>query len=308
MTNEETVMKEHLSFVKKLVANGGPQENEFDEVNERLNSIAAIIKNSDLLNEILKIIRDELGDALSPKTMQGQAYSKPYGYSGDFLVIENIYQKKVTTDVGLKNWDVFFHAQKAPIAVQNRKEYFKYYLSKIRQRFPEKAINILDIACGPCRDVIEFLEETNDSLIHFHCLDCDKYAIGYASKICGAYSDRITFYNNNVFRFKTDLQFDLIWSGGLFDYFTDKQFLYLTKNLYALLGKNGEFIIGNFHPDNPSKNYMEIFGDWYLNYRDEYQLIKLARDAGYCINDIRVGSEKECINYFLHIKKGESFL
>lgn len=49
---------------------------------------------------------------------------------------------------------------------------------------------------------------------------------------------------------------------------------------------------------------MEIIGDWHLVYRSEHDLIALARQAGFCLNDIRVGVEPAYVNLFLHLKQG----
>ena len=53
---------------------------------------------------------------------------------------------------------------------------------------------------------------------------------------------------------------------------------------------------------------MEIFGDWYLTYRTECELISLAKKAEFSLNNIRIGIEPEQVNLFLHIKNGNVFL
>ena len=63
----------------------------------------------------------------------------------------------------------------------------------------------------------------------------------------------------------------------------------------------GELIIGNFHPNNPSKDYME-FAFWNLNHRTEEDLIKLANACGVKNSCIEIKSESEGVNLFMHIK------
>jgi len=53
---------------------------------------------------------------------------------------------------------------------------------------------------------------------------------------------------------------------------------------------------------------MEVVTDWHLHYRTEQQLVDLALQCGVDADDVRVGSEPEGINYFLHIKRGPDFL
>ena len=45
--------------------------------------------------------------------------------------------------------------------------------------------------------------------------------------------------------------------------------------LYQLLLPGGELVIGNFHVSNPSKIFMEYWGDWYLIHRTEEELKEL---------------------------------
>ena len=64
----------------------------------------------------------------------------------------------------------------------------------------------------------------------------------------------------------------------------------------------GEVIIGNFGDVNPSRNYMEIVGDWYLIHRSADQLMELARAAGAKMENVSIGSELEGVNLFLHVR------
>jgi len=301
-------VEEYISFIRQLVAQGGPKSEDYPELENKISAIAAIIKQSDNSEHIIKKIRNALGNSLTSKTIQGYGFLKPYGYSGDFFMIDKIYLHHLSPDKNLKNWDAFFHTQKAPIAVRNRKQYFKKLLFKLRNVQSKRSLHVLNVASGPCRDVCEYLDESNDSNIHFFCVEYDPHAIEYAKKVCKDHSGQMTFHNKNAFRFSSDIKFDLIWSSGLFDYFSDKHFIFLIKRLYKLLGEKGELVVGNFHPANPSRDYMEIVGDWYLTYRSEFDLLRLAQQAGFTTDNIRVDAEKENVNLFLHIKKGNRFL
>ena len=85
-------------------------------------------------------------------------------------------------------------------------------------------------------------------------------------------------------------------------YFEDKVFIRILKRFLKNIKSGGELVIGNFHPKNPSKDYME-FGFWYLNYRTEEDLIRLANSCGIENRYIAINRESEGVNLFLHIKK-----
>ena len=301
-------MEKYVAFVKELVDKGGPAAGDFETLDQALHTAAGEIRNSKGPVPLAELIRNALGDAMSADTIQGYGYLKPHGYSGDFYMIDKIYQRQVSSRADLKNWDLYFHAQKAPAAVRNRKAYFIDLVTRLRRRWPDRQLHVLDIASGPCRDVLEYLDQSGDRAIHFHCVDSDRSAIAYARETCRPYIDQITFYPKNALRFHSDRRFDLIWSAGLLDYFSDRQFLFLINNLYRHLDAEAELVVGNFHPDNPSRDYMEIIGDWHLIYRSEIDLMKLARRAGFCLNDIRIGVEPANVNLFLHLKQGATFL
>lgn len=55
-------------------------------------------------------------------------------------------------------------------------------------------------------------------------------------------------------------------------------------------------------PDCPC---MELFGDWKLNHRSAESLRILAVRIGANPERVRVGEEKEGLNLFLHIKRGQ---
>ena len=66
---------------------------------------------------------------------------------------------------------------------------------------------------------------------------------------------------------------------------------------------DGEIIIGNFNEaNNPSRGYMEIFGEWFLHHRTEDDLRSLAEKAGFKDTQIKIGKEDEDVNLFLHLK------
>ncbi len=162
---------------------------------------------------------------------------------------------------------------------------------------------MLNIASGPARDLYEYYKESKNNFVKCTCIEMDAEAIKHAKRLNKDYLKSIEFINKNIFRFNTDNKYDLIWSAGLFDYFDDKAFILLLSRFRKWLKPGGEIIIGNFNENhNPSRVFMELFGEWYLNHRTEEQLINLAIDAGFKKEKIKVEREPENVNLFLRIK------
>lgn len=161
----------------------------------------------------------------------------------------------------------------------------------------------MNVASGPARDLFELSEENKDLNLEVVCIEMDEKAINFAKNLNKEYLNKISFVHKNIFRHSEKNKYDVIWSAGLFDYFDDKAFVLILKRFKSWLKPNGEIIIGNFNENyNPSRDYMELFGEWYLNHRTENELRELAEKAGFKSENIRIGKEEENVNLFLHIE------
>lgn len=258
---------------------------------------AAVQQGRALLKDVHRYWRDLFGDRLT-QTMQGFALAKPYGYSGDFEIIDRIYTYWQSPDPDFIGWDTFAHEQDAIIAVRNRKEYFKLVVADALER--QTGLKILNLGSGPSRDVLEFLEENPEKDVRFVCVDQDDRAIDYARRVCRGYESRIEFTRANVLRFRTEERFDLVWSAGLFDYLSDRLFIAVASRMMSLVAKGGQMIVGNFSTENSTQAYMELCGDWKLILRDPESLRRLLVRAGAHPRQIKVQSEPLGVNLFVH--------
>ena len=241
-------------------------------------------------------IRHKVKALHTSDSLIGWCFSKPFGYAGDFKLIDRIYLKSISADPDIAAWDSFAQAQPAAQAVRNRKTYFMNLLKSIRHS------TVLNLASGPCRDLKEYLESQPSKETLFTCVDLDKNAIAYAKQLLGN-QDNVQFINKNIIALRLEQCYDLIWSAGLFDYFSDDYFIRVLARLFKHVNKGGEIVIGNFSEANPNRAFMEVAMDWQLNHRSEDHLIELALKTGAQRRQIVVKSEKEGINLFLHIRK-----
>jgi SAM-dependent methyltransferase len=201
-------------------------------------------------------------------------------------------------DPALRRWDEYNYEIAAARAVRNRKVYFKALVSEHARR--RQPMRVLNLAAGPGRDVYEWLVE-NTGDVCFTCVEIDPAAISFARNLNRHYLDRVSFLHENALRFRPAASFDLIWSGGLFDYFSDRVFTTLLRRLLRALAPGGELAIGNFSVHNPSRPYMEVVGQWFLEHRTSDHLRSLAQSAGVDPGNVRIDSEDEGVNLFLRI-------
>jgi len=251
--------------------------------------------------EQLKLFRESNPKVLATsESIIGHILHKPYGYAGDFRIIDRLYTFDASPN--FPKWGKYSLQTHGARAVRNRKDYFKVILDQLAEINPHA--HILNVASGPARDIYEYLKDNPKSKFQFTCLDMDDRAITYAKNLNAAHLDKISFIEKNIIRFRTEEKFDLIWSAGLFDYFKDKIFVALLNRFSAYLKQNGEIVIGNFNEDyNPSRNYMEVLGDWFLYHRSSCKLQQLGVEAGFTLNNLQIGREIENVNLFMHLRK-----
>lgn len=288
--------------IEELIKFNNISHDDFDKIDKIIESISLDLKNGQLTRKDISEINTIFGEEFLENTIQGYGLRKPYGYAGDFLMIDKIYTLATSENPKFKIWDEYFHLQTAPKAVRNRKEYFKKIMQK--RINCNTQLELLNVASGPARDIFEMYSKlpANKKVVTT-CVEMDKNAVEYAQELNKEFLDKIQFIQKNIFKYKENSKYDIIWSAGLFDYFNDKAFLLILKKFKNWLKPGGEIIIGNFNENhNPSRNYMEIFGEWFLTHRTEDQLIYLAMEAGFDRKMINIDNEPENVNLFLHIK------
>lgn len=215
--------------------------------------------------------------------MQHHSLYKPLGYAGDYLIIDWIYERRADS-LGIGGlWDEFYQRQAAPQAVRNRKQYFIDLFGSLCRKTGH-GISVLDLACGPCRDVVEAVARAGSAAFgsYLHCVDMDSRAIEYAEDLTCCVADRVSleWENKNVFLLRPGRKYDLVWSAGLFDYLDDRQAVLLLRKMWSWTADGGLMAVGNFHPDNPTRNYMEWCGGWRLIHRTDDDYARLCQAAG----------------------------
>lgn len=287
-----------IGYIRRLVAQGGPREDDDDELNAWMARAHAFAVAGQLLERDRAELLEAFGMAMSPLTMQGFALSKPHGYAGDFEIMDRIYQHHVSSDPVLANWDRLFHRQAAPKAVRNRKAYFHRLLD---YHDASGLPRILKIGIGPGRSMFEWLSTHPSSKAVFDCVEIDPNAVRYATELNQPFLDRIQFFRKNCLKFQPTQQYQLIWAAGIFDYFDDATFLQMMQRLLAAVAADGELVIGNFADTSPSRPSMEFGLEWFLHHRSADQLVALAMQCGVARERIAIGCEDLGVNLFLHI-------
>ncbi|WP_017733990.1 class I SAM-dependent methyltransferase [Nafulsella turpanensis] len=295
-----TLSKEEIFVLfDQLLLKGGPEPEEYDELNQVLKQLPVLLQKKEMDAAELQEIIERCSFLKTASSIMGHIRQKPFGYAGDYSIIDRIYLKEVSEE--FRKWDDFSVNHLAAEAVRNRKDFFLKMMQQ-KLRGPER-LRLLNVASGPARDLCQLYHHLQPDSLQSTCIEYDKRAISHAQKVCDRYLQQISFINENIFRFDTEDQYEVVWSAGLFDYFDNKTFVRVLRKLIKWAAPGGEVIVGNFSNDNPSRAYMEIFGDWHLQHRSPGELKLLALEAGALPGQVRIDTEPLGINLFLRIRK-----
>lgn len=236
---------------------------------------------------------------------------KPFGYAGDFKIIDAIYQNNPSTNGFGRLFDNYFQMSAISVAVRNRKEDFKRLISDFVNIKQGQKLTIMNLASGPCREIKEILS-LNSSLfknVTFDCYEHDYRAIEYAKDLLAHCSCNINFIRENAVRIALkkeinsliDRKYDFIYSTGLLDYFEKKVAVCLIQNLRKLLNPGGVLAISDVRDkySNPSVHFMEWVGDWNLVYRDDKEFREIFLEAGFREDELRIQYEQQGIMQYI---------
>jgi hypothetical protein len=208
------------------------------------------------------------------------ARTKPAGYAGDARTLDYVYlQNPGPQAVTTRGRALFDESTGIAIAaaVRDRRDALA---DAIVRRAAQQAVSVASIACGHARELERLPTGTRDR-VRFWGIDQDARSIAY----CRSQHDptQATFEVGSV----RDLiagrlripPSDLIYASGLFDYLEQRVAVVLLKRMLASLNPGGSLIVPNLTPENAEIGYMEAIMDWWMCYRTEADMLRLANLA-----------------------------
>jgi len=270
----------------------------------------------------LKVTKQYTESQLTPELLEGplwwQAYTKPKGYPGDYVVMDHIYEggHRGTTAFGQ-----VVHALGVNIGqfVVKRKELVRHAITEMAERCDNpNGIVIANLGCGPAREVAEFVQShvTGTRPITFVLVDQDSDALRHAGQsIAEALRQRqggpqidIQLRHVSILRLMREvdpsqlmLQADMIYSAGLFDYFGDRTCRVLTGRLYDVLRPGGQLLLGNMKANTDMVWPLELIADWSLTYRTAESVMSWA--DGLKGAEVSLRTEATGYDYLLSLRK-----
>ena len=293
-----TLFCSRLELIDKKCLNLKPSPEEMDclmadaitDMEQAVDSFERSVGDDKVLIAKTQIKLREKTDHVFAKSYYNRARTWPHGYQGDYEILDFHYRNvPVSQGVGLY-LERYLLKSALAVAVRERKELLKDAL-KAELRAREKP-HILDIACGPCREIFELSEDFQRSGASVICIDHDEEALSYAKNQLaptGLQMDRIAFIKYNAMKMvnheKNVKEFgmqDVIYSVGLFDYLNDEVLVRLLRSLYELLLPGGK-LIASF---KDSRKYSTFIYHWLIAWngflqRTDDDFLMLYEKAGF---------------------------
>jgi extracellular factor (EF) 3-hydroxypalmitic acid methyl ester biosynthesis protein len=250
-----------------------------------------------------------------------RTYHKPLGYAGDYEMMNMIHRNQPE---GGSAYDRLLHfllvSQWPAVAVRNRAAHLRDAIltESARVAGQGRRCQILNIGCGPAREVQSFLEQSPlSNQTEFSFIDFNEETLLHARQrfdaLCRQFNRQARLQTRvlSVYQLlKRGMpasgqgaggSFDVIYCSGLFDYLADETCRSLVRLLFSSLNSQGLMIVGNMKDEKPFRNFIESVLDWHLVYRDTRKMATLAPaavDASYSVE-----AEATGVNLFLHVRK-----
>ena len=238
-----------------------------------------------------------------------RAYYKPKGYAGDFNMMEMLYANQPEGDGKIGRLiDGWLLETPAARAIRGRRILLKEKLAEFCQSMEktEETINIMNLACGPNRELFDFLSQCDfTGKISALCVDIDSEALQFTNQQVNTFPHMasVRLMSENLVKWALGRvqqgfgQQNIIYSSGLMDYLNDKLVLKFVNRCYDHLEPGGKLMLGNFAPKNPTRTVMDHILQWKLIHRDHADLLRIFNQSSFA-DQVEIIAEEQEINLF----------
>ena len=241
-----------------------------------------------------------------------RAFFKPNGYAGDYLMVEMIYRNRPDGDGKLgKLVDGWLLSAAPARAVRGRLEVLPGQLARIaRNLLDQDRIDIMTLACGPNRELFQFLARCPYSeKIRATCVDIDLNALQYIDEKIDVFPHKasIRLMNENLLKWIQGCvrhnfgKQDIVYASGLANYLDRGLLLAMLNRCHSTLKPGGHLIVGNI-ADNPCRSFVERILRWDLIYRSPEHLRDIFGQTPFG-DSMEVITESEGIHLFAVARK-----
>lgn len=242
------------------------------------------------------LVKEEIGAFLQnffmPSLMQTavmkRIVTKPRGYAGDCIAIADIHSSTAggSTPVGIA-LDRCFIRSPACAAMRSRRVFIADEIRKLLSNRKDPVL-VTCISGGPADELFDVYQKlTKPDQLHSSVIDLDSQAVSFLEmrREKQFLESHMSIHNENVIYLSTGQSKlslppqDLVYSIGLIDYFEDNTVISLINFIHGILKPKGAVVLGNFHPDNPTRPIMDHLLGWKYVHRTPEDMQRLFRES-----------------------------
>lgn len=280
-----------------------------DAFNYQMEEAALLLRDGEFSDYLWGYTFKEIFPYFMRSRFAERAYYKPRGYAGDFQMMEMIYKNEPEGDGKLgRIMDSWCLETEAAKAVRGRRKFLRERLDLLCHARAKSGhtMRIMNLACGPTRELFDFLAACDYSdIIMALCIDADLHALEYTNQKVNVipHSASVRFMNDNVVRWALGRirhnfgSQDIIYSAGLADYLDDRVLLALINRCYDHLNREGTLIIGNFGTGNQHKTFLDHILQWKIIHRSADDLKEIFAKSHFA-DSVEIASEERGVNLF----------
>ncbi len=251
-----------------------------------------------------------------------RTYHKPLGYAGDYEMVNMILRDPHEgASLFAKLVNVVFLQNPPAQAHRNRIKHLHRRLVDETRRCVAagRRARILNLGCGPAREVQQFLscEEASDAadltLLDFNA-ETLEFARQTLSDLAASHrrKTRLAFQEKSInqllkealrFREESGAEgYDFVYCAGLFDYVSDRVCKRLTDLFYEWLAPGGLLLVTNVNAAKPFRYSMDYILEWHLICRNREQMQILLPEAA-ASAPWQIEADATGVNLFLEVRK-----
>lgn len=280
----------------------------YNKIHAHICSIAYAIREEELKGRTKEEIYQDMKEVrkiLHEVPFMARTQDWPRGYQGDFETIEHLYWGINKAPYNSFVYFIEEFALRSPTAQQHRNK-VEYQAKLILDTIlSNDKTNILSIGCGSCLDVRSIQKHIQHKDFSLVLNDLDLDALEFSIKELQLIKDKCTLVNENIIRSQKVRHlapYDLIITGGVFDYLNDKTIKLLLRNFREnLMKEDGRFFFTNIKRENPLRTEIEYLGNWNLIERDKEDIIGICLDSGFNLDQILISQDNTQFTFLVEL-------
>ncbi len=251
------------------------------------NCLAVLINDTRIEQKIKQRVRAILGYFLYQSKIIRRALEKPHGYPGDYIMLEQVYNKKVVSEGILATYiETIFLNTPYAAAIRGRKNWMREKIKEVLSVKTKDDYQILNLASGSVRELRELFANFKSARpTTITCLDQDIASINFSKDELNKINTdpvKIDFLEENILHLDKAAvppKIDMIYSIGIADYLQDRMLDKIFKDSFNLLKSNGKLIFAYKDYDKHKPLLLNWFCDWNFISRNEKEFVGLVEKA-----------------------------